>query len=235
MIDRSLNYGRHHIRRFLTHVNPCLKVLDIGAGHGNDLLIAREAHPSAQLYALESYPPYVEELRGKGIEVHAVNIEREDYPFAPESLDVVMGNQILEHTKELFWILDQVSKILRVGGHFIIGVPNLASLHNRLLLALGKQPTPIKNNSAHVRGFTKGDLVNLANSGFTGGYRLNDSGGSNFYPFPPLLAKPLAAVLPSMAFGLFLDFQKLKSYQDEYLRYPVDQQLETNFYLGASR
>ena len=72
-----------------------------------------------------------------------------------------MANQILEHTKEIFWILDQVSTVLKEGGHFLLGVPNLASLHNRLLLAFGRQPSPIQNNSAHVRGYTKPDVLQL--------------------------------------------------------------------------
>ncbi len=111
------------------------------------------------------------------------------FPFAPASLDVVMANQILEHTKELFWIMDQVSRSLKEGGHFLIGVPNLASLHNRILLALGRQPSPIKNNSAHVRGYTKPDMKALLESGFPGGYELKNFGGSNFYPFPGFVAR----------------------------------------------
>jgi hypothetical protein len=142
-----------------------------------------------------------------------------------------MANQILEHTKELFWILDQASRVLKVGGHLLIGVPNLASLHNRILLALGRQPSPIKNNSAHVRGFTKGDIIDLLNS-FPQGYRLESFGGSNFYPFPSLIARPLARLLPSMAWGIFFSFKKVKPYHQEFLDYPRRMQLETNFYLG---
>jgi len=234
MIDRSLNYGRHLIERFLRSIGPYEKVLDIGAGHGDDLLIARAVNPSAKLMGLEAYPPYVQELRQKGVEVHSINIEKDPFPFAAGSLDVVMGNQILEHTKEVFWILDQVARVLKVGGHLILGLPNLAALHNRFLLAVGRQPSPLKNNSAHVRGFTKGDLIQLLESGFPGGYRLRHFGGSNFYPFPPPIARPLAAVFPSLAWGIFFHFQKIKPYEGTFLRYPVEQQLETNFFVGAN-
>jgi hypothetical protein len=90
----------------------------------------------------------------------------------------------------------------------------------------------LKNNSAHVRGFTKGDVIQLLESGFPGGYRLQGFGGSNFYPFPPLLARPLAAAFPSMAWGIFFHFQKTQSYRGSFLTYPIEQQLETNFYVG---
>lgn len=232
MIDKSLNYGRHHIENFLQASAPYQVVLDLGAGHGDDLLLAQKFDPEVDLHALESYPPYIEELQQKGINVFSANIEREPMPFDDESVDVIIMNQIMEHVKEVFWILHEVTRVLKVGGSFIVGVPNLASLHNRLLLLVGKQPSPLKNHSAHVRGYTKGDFRNLLNSGFSQGYQLKNFGGSNFYPFPPAVARPLAIALPTMAWGIFMRWQKTKQYTDGFLRYPAEKKLETNFYLG---
>jgi predicted SAM-dependent methyltransferase len=67
----------------------------------------------------------VEELKSLGVSVFALNIERDALPFEDGSVDIVIANQILEHTKELFWIFHQVSRVLPVGGQFIVGVPNL--------------------------------------------------------------------------------------------------------------
>ncbi|MEM6843531.1 MAG: class I SAM-dependent methyltransferase [Bacteroidota bacterium] len=232
MINRELNYGRHHIRKFLEMSAPYQIVLDLGAGHGDDLQLAQKFDNNVKLHALESYPPYVEELQNKGISVFSANIERDTLPFDDESVDVIIMNQIMEHVKEVFWILHEVTRVLKVGGNFIVGVPNLAALHNRLLLLLGKQPSPLKNHSAHVRGYTKGDFHNLLNSGFPRGYLLKNFGGSNFYPFPPVVARPLAIVLPTMAWGIFMRWQKVNSYKYGFLDYPVKSKLETNFYLG---
>jgi SAM-dependent methyltransferase len=232
MIDRTLNYGRHVLKRFLASNGNFQTVLDIGAGRGDDLATVREVNPSASLFAIECAPPNVQILKEKGITVHSLNIERDPFPFKPETLDIVMGNQILEHTKEVFWVLDQASRVLKVGGRLLIGVPNLAALHNRVLLALGRQPSPLKNNSAHVRGYTRPDVLLLLESGFPGGYRCRHFGGSNFYPFPPAIARPLARLFPSLAWGIFFDFEKVKPYNGEFLRYPRQMQLETNFYLG---
>ena len=190
MIDRSLNYGRHLVREFLSRAQFPSVIVDLGAGHGTDLELAREAQPAAELHAVECWQPYINELSRKNIKVHTLNIERDSLPFSEHSVDVFIANQILEHTKEIFWIFHQVSRALRVGGYFIIGVPNLASFHNRILLSLGRQPSQIKSHSAHVRGFTKGDLVSFVNHCFPEGYALEAYGGSNFYPFPPSLAKP---------------------------------------------
>ena len=234
MIDKSLNYGRPLIQGFLEKSMPTdAVVVDLGAGHGDDLELARRVSNSAKLCAVECWPPYVLELEARGVGVAPLNIERDKLPFENESVDVVIANQVLEHAKEIFWIFHEVSRVLKVGGVFIIGVPNLASLHNRLLLALGRQPTVIKNASAHVRGFTKQDLLNFANEPFHHGYEMIGYGGSNFYPFPPVVAKPLARIFPSMAWGLFMSLRKSRSYGGEYLKFPLEEQLETNFYLGS--
>lgn len=159
MIDKSLNYGRHLIRQFLADSAPYDHVLDLGAGHGSDLNIAQKVCPTSTLSAVEIFAPYAQDLRGKGFDVYPLNIERDVLPFEDKSLDVVIANQVLEHTKEIFWIFHEVTRVLKIGGRFIIGVPNLASLHNRLLLVSGHQPSPIKNASAHIRGFTKKRFV----------------------------------------------------------------------------
>lgn len=235
MINRQLNYGRDLIRKFISEAQLKDKVLDIGAGHGDDLLFVREFNKNAQLFAVEIYPPYIKELESKGVTVFPSNIERDALPFENESLDMILINQVFEHVKDVFWLLHEITRVLKKDGYLIVGVPNLASLHNRVLLLLGKQPTSIQNDSAHVRGYTKTDFKNLLNSGFKDGYVLKGYGGSNFYPFPETLAKPLAKILPGMAWGIFMKWQKVKDYQfDGYLKFPVENRLETSFYLGKS-
>ena len=235
MIDRALNYGRQNVADYLRDSLPFQTVLDLGAGHGDDLGTARSLSPRASLHGVEVFVPYQEELASTGIVVHELDLEHDRLPFLDEQVDVIIANQILEHTKEVFWILHEISRVLRLGGSFIVGIPNLAALHNRLLLLCGFQPTPLKNASAHVRGYTRRDFRSLLDSGFESGYRLRSWSGSNFYPFPPGPAKRLATLFPSMAWGLFMRLTKEDVYAGGYLRYPVDAQLETNFWSGERR
>ncbi len=138
-------------------------------------------------------------------------------------------NQIIEHTKNIFWIIHECTRVLKINGSLIIGVPNLAAFHSRLLLLTGNQPFCIKVNSAHVRGFTKKDLVNFIEI-FKNGFDLNDFKGSNFYPFSPYVAKLLSALFPTFCVSIFFKFEKQKKYANEYLKYPIEQKLATNYY-----
>jgi SAM-dependent methyltransferase len=234
LIDRQLNYGRNNIAAFLRKAAPFHSVVDLGAGGGSDLELAAEICPAAERFAIETYLPNVEKLK-KRHQVLPLNLELDPLPFADESIDVVMSNQVLEHVKEIFWILHQASRILKVGGHMIIGVPNLASFHNRLLLLLGMQPTVIQNHSAHLRGYTRHDILRMFEMIFPGGYQLEDFRGANFYPLPPVAAKPLAKLLPNGAWSIFFLLKKKKAYTDEFLLHPVLKQLETNFYVADAR
>ncbi|OVE76643.1 hypothetical protein BVX98_04965 [bacterium F11] len=232
MIDRTLNYGRPVIKKFLESIPPFQTVVDIGAGGGEDLGLAVEVAPETKVHAIELEKTFVEQLKNRKWSVHEINIERDAFPFEKESLDVVMANQILEHVKEVFWIFDQISRVLKVGGHFILGVPNLASFHNRILLLLGQQPTSIRVSSAHVRGYTKPGILTFLSEAAPGVYRLKKSGGGNFYPFPGFLAKPLAKVFPNMAVGCFLLFEKVGEYQGQFLDFAAPGKLQTNYFVG---
>lgn len=116
-------------------------VVDLGAGTGRDLGFVRKHHPQALLIAVEGWKDYASALAGKADGIQIAEIEREPLPLADGEADLIMANQVLEHTKEVFWMFRQVTRSLKVGGHFLFGVPNICSLHNRLLLTVGRQPT----------------------------------------------------------------------------------------------
>lgn len=233
-VDHRETYGPHVIRRFLATLPGITSAIDVGAGHGRDLALIKQANPAARTIALEASTVSAEILRDKADEVYVLDIEKNEFPVAAGSIDLIIANQVLEHTKEIFWIFDQVTSALKVGGHFIFGVPNVASLHNRLLLLLGEQPTQHKLCSAHVRPFSKRDTLRFLETCFPGGYRLTAFGGSQFYPLPGPLARLAANALPTMAMSIFFMIRKEKEYDREFIRYPAAAEFETNFYVGES-
>lgn len=233
LIDHQETYAPHVIEHFVSTLNNLCTAVDVGAGFGRDLEIVKRIHPAARTIAVEAGREYAARLIGKVDEVHILNIERDSLPFASESLDLVIANQVLEHTKEVFWIFHEMSRILKVGGHLLIGVPNIASLHNRFLLLFGKQPTQHKLCSAHVRPFSKNDTLKFLQACFPQGYYLAGFKGSQFYPFPPKVARLLAYLLPTAAVSILFLLRKERSYRDEFASYPARACLETNFWRGS--
>jgi SAM-dependent methyltransferase len=184
---------------------------------------------------VEAGREYAAALVGKADEIRVANIERDLLPFGDGEVDLITANQVLEHTKEIFWIFHEVSRSLKVGGHFLFGVPNICSLHNRLLLLIGRQPTQHKVCSAHVRPFSRDDTLAFLNACFPGGYQLTAFRGAQFYPFPARLSRVLAGAFPTFAFTIFFMIRKVADYHDEFVTYPSRARLETNFWTGNAR
>jgi SAM-dependent methyltransferase len=232
-VDHGETYGPHVIDELVRRCASPLRVLDLGAGGGRDLDIVRAAHPRADLHAIEFYAPSVAALRAKGVHVTSGDLERDPLPFSDGSIDLVIANQVLEHTKEIFWIFHEITRVLCIGGSIVIGVPNLVAFHNRLLSVMGRHATQHKLISAHVRPFSKRDLELFVNGCFPGGYSLDAFRGSQFYPMPARLSRVAAQRFPNAAFSVFFRFVKQRGYTTEFLDQPRRAQLETNFFLGV--
>ncbi|MGK6355292.1 class I SAM-dependent methyltransferase [Sphingomonas sp. DT-207] len=202
--------------------------------HGHDLSLLRDVHPAATLIAVETNGECCAILKSRVDEMHQLDIERDALPFSPGSVDLILANQVLEHTKEVFWIFDQISRSLKVGGHVIFGVPNVLSLHNRFLAFAGVHPTQHQLASAHIRPFSKADTVKFMRSCSGEIYKLAAFGGSQLYPLPVSLGRPICDLLPSWGFSIFFCFEKVSEYDGAFLRWPIEQHLETNFHLGAN-
>lgn len=235
-----LNYGREIITDYCKECvkdfkeRENIKILDLGAGAGSDLINCRKklvggGKTGVELWALESYAPNVERLQKQGVKVRCFNIERDRFPFQDESMDFIIMNQILEHTKEIFWIFSEVSRVLKKNGGCIVGVPNLASLHNRIALFTGRQPTSIRALGPHVRGFTKNDFVNFIET--DGYFKAEYFAGSNFYPFPPGMSRILARIFPNLAVSIFWGIRRTEK-KGCFIHVLDDRFYETPYYRG---
>ena len=227
-IDVNEQYGRHLIEAFACKISADI-VCDLGVGLGYDLEAFKKVRPNIKMFGVDFTEKFKKELTSKNISLQVKNIEQDELDFPDEGVDVFLANQVLEHIKEIFWLNDQVAKKLKIGGYFIIGLPNISSLHNRILFLGGKQPTQMKTYSAHVRGFSHREIINFFDTVFPGGYELIAKKGAQFYPFPKIFSRGLCFLFPSLAFSNFYLFKKIKKYNGEFLAYPVAAELETNF------
>ncbi|MCU0608245.1 MAG: class I SAM-dependent methyltransferase [Chitinispirillaceae bacterium] len=208
----TLCYGRELIGQWILEATRQIDkplILDIGCGEGADLENARKiiGRP-CELQGIEAYQPNVDICKSRGIETRALNIEREKLPYPDEHFDVVLANQVLEHVKDHFYVVSEISRVIKKGGVFIVGVPNMAAWHDRAILLLGNQPSSNRVLGGHVRGFTAPGLRQfLETDGF---FKSTAFGGSGFFPFPKFAARLLARLFPSLATAVFLKFERTK-------------------------
>ena len=130
------------------------QLLQIQPGQGRQTLLFRD-----QL-AVHSRPVSydAEDNRDPAIssetDFHKVDIEAAAFPAADGDFDLVIWNRDLVTVKNIGLALGEARRVLRPGGIFVVALPNLAALHNRLLLMTGRQPTTLHiGNGDHVRGF----------------------------------------------------------------------------------
>lgn len=232
----DLRYGREVIKEFVEKVpieNSEVKVLDLGAGPGIDLVNARDVLVKkcgeVKLYGLETYPPNCEMLRKEGVQVIELDIEKGKLPFQDGELDIIIANQIIEHTKEIFWIFSEISRVLKPNGVCIIGIPNLASFHNRIMLMLGMQPPCIDVVGPHVRGFTYAGFQSFAE--LDGYFAIKEYKASNFYPFSPRVSSILCKLFPKSGVALFFYLTRTEK-SGKYISVLKNRFFETPYYVG---
>ena len=168
---------------------PPLSVCDIGCWDGEPTAFYRGilGGPAA---GVEVFAEQAAMARGRGVDVAEIDLERERFPWGDGSFDVVIANQVFEHLKNVWLPMSEIARVLRPGGHLIFSVPNLASLHNRVMLAFGWQPSSIRTFGPHVRSFTYRQALEFLT--YAGCFRTRRTRGVGFYPLPVNLAGPLA-------------------------------------------
>lgn len=172
--------------------------LDVGCWDGRATRRFADALGARRVLGVDFFRERLDEAEALGVETRAVDLEGEPMPFADASVDVVVCNQVFEHLKQIYVPMQEIHRVLREGGWFVFSVPNLASLHNRALLAFGIQPTSIRVLGPHVRGFTHRASRDFVSWG--GHFEIVRSEGVGMYPLPMRLGgRLLGRILPGFA------------------------------------
>ena len=142
-IDQGLaGYLGTHWTRFLTTLSllegvTINKALDVGVFPPLvfQALLANHS-PGVEMAGLWEGPsPYTQkvaarrpDLPGFDIRLEPANSERDRWPFADASVDLVTGMEILEHLAlDPFWFFSEAARVLKPGGHLLLTTPNVVS------------------------------------------------------------------------------------------------------------
>ena len=193
LCSRVLHEVEARIEKLLDAVedrDPVL--LDVGCWDGEFTARCASVLGASSVLGVEIYEEPARAAEGRGIEVARVDLEAQRFPWPDESVDVVICNQVLEHLKNIWLPMSEMHRVLRPGGHAVLSVPNLASLHNRILLGFGRQPTSIRVFGPHVRGYTWSEFRLFVERG--GAYSTRIAATAGFYPVPSPWSAPLSAI-----------------------------------------
>jgi SAM-dependent methyltransferase len=198
LCNQALLEVRVKIERLLRGVSserqsPTL--LDVGCWDGEFSGRCGAALGAERMLGVEVYEGPAVEAEQRGLEVARVDLETGRLPWPDASVDVVVCNQVLEHLKNVWLPMTEMHRVLRPGGHAILSVPNLASLHNRVLLALGRQPTSIRVLGPHVRGYAFREFCDFVERG--GAYEIEQRLSAGFYPLPARSSGPFSSLWPA--------------------------------------
>jgi glycosyltransferase involved in cell wall biosynthesis/SAM-dependent methyltransferase len=63
-------------------------------------------------------------------DIDLFNAERDPFPYADESFDAVVCGELIEHLfGDPMYMMSEINRILKPGGHLLITTPNIASIH----------------------------------------------------------------------------------------------------------
>lgn len=188
-------------------------LLDIGCAEGTKTIQYANmlSIPLEKVYGIETKPEYVK-LAQEHFKIINVNLEHNTFHFQDQEIEVIICNQILEHLKNIFLPLSEMDRVLRIGGHLIIGIPNLAALHNRLFILFGRQPSCNIIMGPHIRCFTHKGFLEFIKQNTN--FELQSISAATLYPFPYPVVQYCAKYFPGLSSYTFYLLKKIKHNPD---------------------
>lgn len=189
--DRTMLFVKEAILRWIrSYARRNARLLEVGAEEGwQTMAYQAQISASARPMIHDWKDQRLEKVKSQ-TEFRLVNLERDRFPEADSTYDVIVCNQVLEHIKNIFLSLTEMHRVLKPGGFLLVSVPNLSALHNCLLTFLGRQPTTICIPGSHVRGYAIWSMSEFLKR--NGHFRVREMKGFGLHPFtsrelPPLL------------------------------------------------
>lgn len=179
------------------------KLCDLGCDTGQWTMEVASAAGASEIAGIEIVEERANQARSRGIDVTIGDLD-EPWPVADNSFDLVHANQVIEHVSHVDLFVQEIYRILRVGGATIISTENGSSWHNVAAAALGWQTFSLSNMSEHQYGVgnplalhrrepvTLGTWTHKVIFNYRGlieflsmhGLRIIDVKGAGYYPLP---------------------------------------------------
>ena len=137
------------------------RVLDIGCLDGTigELFLTK----GNIVYGIDASQPAVNAALARGIKARIGDAEKRS-TFEDCSFDAVFAGEIIEHVFDIDAMLEEVRRVLKPGGTFVVTTPNLAAFGRRMMLLCGISPHveisfTEPGAAGHIRYFVKDNLI----------------------------------------------------------------------------
>jgi methionine biosynthesis protein MetW len=193
-------------------------MLDLGCGVGELSLLYAKAVKANDVYAVDISQAAINEARRRGIKAFVCDLNCDKLPFDDNFFDLVTATEVLEHLYNPDNALEEVRRVLKPHGYFLVSTPNLSAWHSRVSLLLGYQPyqcevsfrcivgtiVELEGACGHIRAFTLRALKRLLEKY---GFRVCTYSGSPSEHLPSVRKK--LGVIPMLLDNLFSKFPSL--------------------------
>jgi SAM-dependent methyltransferase len=161
------------------------RYLDVGSYCGEIPVMLWKFLDPARIHSCSLTPGYLAYGEGRlkregdpgvefGCRVEACNIERDTWPYADASVDVVLCLEVLEHLREHpLFMMAEANRVLEDGGLFVLTTPNTHSFYHVLQILRQDSPNllPVyaagRGGMGHVKEYTFAEIRALfEGSGF---------------------------------------------------------------------
>jgi len=118
-----------------------MRIIEIGCKDGGVLLEVATALNATDIYGVDIDEEALRKAAEKGgINVQKVDLNNDHLSFPDGFFDIVLMEEVIEHLSNPDNSLQEIYRVLKLGGLFLITTPNLSWWLNRFILFSGYQP-----------------------------------------------------------------------------------------------
>lgn len=140
-------------------------VLDVGCGDGG---LLETVNPTASYTGVDISPTQLKSFRKhlkQSPEIHSGQVkllchDATHLPFKTHSFDLILACDVLEHVLNPELLLKQIDRLVKPGGHVLIGIPN-EPLWEVLRTVIGRWPP---RSPDHIFYMEPADITNVSES-----------------------------------------------------------------------
>ena len=140
------------IRTSLKPMPTTAHVVDLGAGNGCSAALFKElGFTNIELADIENN---VDPDVAPDTPFKLCNLSSSPLPYDNDTVDVFTAFQVIEHVENPWFMMREVARCLKPGGHFIVSFPSSKDIKSRLLFLLKGDVLHFTREDNHISFFT---------------------------------------------------------------------------------